>query len=209
MATKNVTRNVSLNGTQYQEVVVSAAFGVVTNVPPVTLNAAKVGALTTRTSDSVGVLTMNTGHGLVDGIIDLYWDIGGTKGCRRNITADVTADSIAISDGTGDVLPADESAITAVHPSTETVSMNGDNLKIIAAKTNRDSHCCISFGTETTAYVEGGCIELNDGTFGRGRVWESQTGGTNPIADANNFTTLKLSQAGTVAATVQLDLAGE
>lgn len=209
MATKNVSKTVSLNGTQYQDVVASEDYGVISGIAPVSLPAAKPGALTTRTSDSVGVLTMTTGHGLVDGIIDLYWEVGGVKGCRRNITADVTSDSIAISDGTGDVLPADESTITAVHPSTETLSLNADNLKLIGLKINSDAHCSMSVGTVSGSYTEGAAMEINDGTYGRARVWNSSTDGTNPLDAANSFTTVKLSQGGTTAATFQADFAGE
>ncbi len=209
MATKNVSRNVNLNGTQYQEVVASAAYGVGSSIPAVTLSAAKTGALTTRTDDNTGTLTMDTGHGLTTGVIDVYWDVGGTKGCRRNMTATVTGDSIAIDGGSGDVLPADESDITAVHPSTETLTLNADNLKIIALKINTDAHCSMSVGTVSGTYTEGAAMELNDGTYGRARVWESQTGGTNPLDAANTFTTLKLSQGGTTAASFQADFAGE
>jgi len=207
MATSNVNKSVSIGGTSYSGYITSSSYGVVTHVPAVTLPAAKTGNITTRTDDNTGTLTMDTGHGLSTGKIDVYWEVGGTKGCRRNMDGTVTGDSIAIDGGTGDVLPADESEITAVAPVTESVSLNADNLKLIALNISTDAHCSMSVGTGT--YTEGAAMELNDGTFKRTRVWESQTDGTNPLDAADSFTTLKLSQGGTTAATFKASFAGE
>jgi hypothetical protein len=209
MATSNLTISSSISGVSYSGTIASDDYGVATHLSAITLPAAKVGALTTRTDDNTGTLTMNTGHGLSTGKIDVYWNVGGVKGCRRNMDGTVTGDSIAIDGGSGDVLPADESAITAVAPSTETITINADNLKMFAANINTDAHCSMSVGTVSGSYTEGAAIELNDGDWGRTRIWESNTGGTNPLDAANTFTTIKISQGGTTTATFKASFAGE
>jgi len=59
--------------------------------------AAKTGTLTTRTTDTTGTLTMQTGHGFVQNDkIDLYW----TGGRRYNVVVGTVAgDSVPISGG--------------------------------------------------------------------------------------------------------------
>ena len=76
--------------------------------------AAKTGTLTTRTNDSAGTLTMSSGHGFTTGVvIDLFW----SGGSRRNVTVGtVSTNSVPISSGSGDVLPAAATAITAMIP---------------------------------------------------------------------------------------------
>jgi len=199
----------TLGGRRYEGIVLSPAFGVETNVPEITLPAAKPGALTTRTDNNTGVLTMDAGHGLATGRIDVYWDVAGVRGCRRQMDGVVTVDSIAIDGGYGDNLPPDESPITAVAPVSEVVALDADALKIFAASVNKDSHCSISFGTQGTAYAEGGAIELNDGLFGQGRFWVDGAFGTNPLADANNFDRIYASQGGTSAALLNISLGGQ
>lgn len=78
-------------------------------VKSVTLAAAKIGQLTTRTDSNTGILTMASGHGITTAArLDLYW----TGGSRRGITVGtVSGDSVPISGGAGYVLP---TAATAV-----------------------------------------------------------------------------------------------
>ena len=207
MSTSNVSKSVSIGGRSYSGSTPSAEYGVVTHLEEVTLPAAKTGNLTTRTDNDTGTLTMDTGHGLSTGKIDIYWNVGGVKGCRRNVDGTVTGDSIAIDGGSGDNLPADESEITAVAPSIEAMALNADNLKLIALTLNTDAHACLSCGTGT--YTEGAALQLNNGTYGRTRIWDSQTDGTNPLDAANSFTTLRLSQGGTSVAKMKASFAGE
>ena len=87
----------------------------------------KAGTLTVRTNDTVGTITLNPGHGLVTGRIDLYW----TGGKRRGVTGTVTGDSLAITGGAGDNLPALNSAINAVNPVSETFNVNGAALTVL------------------------------------------------------------------------------
>src|SRR4051812_13463763 len=68
------------------------------------LGAAKTGTLTTRTSNTVGTLTMTAGHGITTAALqDIYWD----GGSRRNVTVGTVAtNSVPFSGGIGDNLPA-------------------------------------------------------------------------------------------------------
>jgi hypothetical protein len=79
----------------------------------------KTGELTTRTNDTVGTITLDPGHGLVTGRVDLYWTIGGVAGKRRGVAGTVTGDSLAITGGLGDNLPVLNSDILSVNPVVE------------------------------------------------------------------------------------------
>jgi hypothetical protein len=213
MATVNVSKSVTLGGRAYSGPTPSADFGVTTNVEEITLNAAKTGTLTTRTDNDTGVITLTAGHGLSSGKIDIFWAEGGVKGSRVNMDGTISTNALTIDGGTGDNLPTNNTAVTAVVPSTETVTVNADNLAVIAATINSDSHCCIAAGTlagGTGAFSVGARIELNDGANGRTFIWNSVTDGTNPLDAANTFTTLKLSQGSTAASNkLKLSFAGE
>ena len=64
-----------------------------------TLNPAKVGALTTRTDNTTGTLTMSAGHGLLTGNrLDLYWtNADGSLGARRGILGEQGEDQIRMA----------------------------------------------------------------------------------------------------------------
>lgn len=83
------------------------------------LPAAKTGVLTTRTDNDTGTITLDPGHGLVTGRVDLYWTVGGVAGKRRGVAGTVTGDSLAVDLGSGDNLPAQSSAILAVNAVSE------------------------------------------------------------------------------------------
>lgn len=95
---------------------------------------AKVGALTTRTNDTDGELTMAADHGITTGArLDLYW----TTGSRRGITVGTVAtNQVPISGGAGDVLPADETDITAMVPIEEEILLTGDDVSLLAFYSN-------------------------------------------------------------------------
>jgi hypothetical protein len=90
------------------------------------LPAAKGGALTTRTDDNTGELTMEGGHGITDAArLDVYWDGGSRYGMT---VGTVAVNQVPIDGGTGDVLPADETAITAMVPEVITLDVEGDDV---------------------------------------------------------------------------------
>lgn len=71
--------------------------------------ATQQGTLTTRTSDSAGVVTLQSGHAIATSdIVDLYWD----GGARYGMEATVAGDEVTVSGGTGDALPPVSTALT-------------------------------------------------------------------------------------------------
>jgi hypothetical protein len=92
----------------------------------VTLDPAKTGTLTTRTDDNTGTLTMTGGHGITDGLrLDVYWATGSRLGMT---VGTVATNSVPIDGGVGDNLPIATTAITAMVPSVENVTVIGDDL---------------------------------------------------------------------------------
>lgn len=76
------------------------------------LAVAKVGTLSTRTSDTAGTLTMASGHGITDAArIDIYWADGQ---CTSALVGTVATNSVPFTLATGDVLPIATTAITAM-----------------------------------------------------------------------------------------------
>lgn len=78
--------------------------------------AAKAGVLTTRTSSTVGDITMDPGHGFVFGdIIDLFFSNG--QGYRRGVgVTAVVGNLVSIATGVGLDLPAAAQPIYAMKP---------------------------------------------------------------------------------------------
>lgn len=97
------------------------------------LAAAKVGALTTRTSDTAGTLTMVAGHGITDGqVIAIFHP---TTGCSYSATVGTVAtNSVPFTGAAGDVLPADESAVTVQVMTVLDCDFDGDKLELLMAK---------------------------------------------------------------------------
>lgn len=210
MSTANLTVGISLGGTTYQSVIPTASFETVTHVTPTTLPAAKVGQLTTRTNTTQGVITLTAGHGLATGTFNIHWVESGVYGYRQNVSCTIATNACTITGGTGDNLPTNLNAVNVVALTTKTVSLNADNLDAFALSISTASHCVIAAGTVSGGtFTAGAVLELNDGTFGRCRIWESNTGGTNPLGAADNFTTLKISQGDAAEATFKMSFAGE
>lgn len=94
------------------------------------LPAAKSGTLTTRTSDTVGVITLPVGHGVPTGTkVGLYWSTGQADADVGTVTG--TTIAITVISG-GDNLPSSSSAITVGRMVETGISMNTDNIKGIA-----------------------------------------------------------------------------
>ena len=99
--------------------------------------AAKAGTLTTRTDNDTGELTMGGGHGIVDGDrLDLYW----TGGCRRGMVVGVVAgNAVPIDGGSGDNLPAQDTAIVASVPVEASFPVTVADVHAIGAKCDYES----------------------------------------------------------------------
>ena len=144
-------------------------------VREISLPAAKTGNLTTRTSDTVGTLTMDAGHGIATAdLIDLYWE-GGSR--RSVIVGTVSTNSVPISGGSGDVLPADESEITAMVQNVETVVVLAADVRALAVEVGAKA---------TIIFKEADNTEIYDRTFKDGAgadLWHEEGPDANPIGE--------------------------
>lgn len=116
-------------GVTYQQAITVTGNAAVETSPSVP--AAKTGQLTTRTSTTVGTLTMDPGHGFTTAaIISLFW----TGGSRRDVVVGtVSTNSVPFSGGSGDDLPANLTTITAMVPTSVVFVLAGDNCTGILA----------------------------------------------------------------------------
>lgn len=139
--------------------------------------AAKTGALTTRTNNTDGTLTMDAGHGFATSdVISLFW----AGGSRRNVAVGtVSVNSVPISGGSGDNLPTAATAITAMKATSVPFAVTGDSLESLA----------VSLDTLTAqgwvVFKAGGGSVLASyqiRTGERDKVWVSGVGITNPLA---------------------------
>jgi hypothetical protein len=98
-----------------------------------TLIIGQAGTLSTRTSDTVGVFTLSSGHGITDAMtVDVYWSGAYRYGCT--VTAyDATTVTIGVGAKTGGtVLPAQTTACTICKRETVNTHIDADAAEIIA-----------------------------------------------------------------------------
>lgn len=144
----------------------------------VSLPAAKEGTLTTRTSTTVGTLTMANGHGITTGArLDIYF----TGGIRRGVlVGTVTGNSVPFTVGAGEDLPALNAAVTAMVPQEEVFLITGNTVKgilffaaqpgmIVIAETDNTEILAKSLGSPLT-------------TAKRSFAWIPDRDPTNPVA---------------------------
>lgn len=171
-----------------------------------TLTAAKTGTLTTRTSDTVGTLTMDTGHGITTGqIIDIYW----TGGVQYTVTVGtVSVDSVPFSLGSGDVLPIATTAITAVVQKAINLSIDGDETDILAVILETVDKSLRTAGHIQFRDVSNAEVAEIDLVTNVPQVWDIAGGSANPFT-GNVITNLKASQgSSTSTETYTLKLIG-
>lgn len=135
---------------------------------------AKTGTLTTRTNNTEGELTMAGGHGITTGArLDLYW----AGGSRRGITVGTVAtNAVPLTDsGTGDNLPAQSTAITAMVPVEEEFLFTGDlAIGLAFSSTQRGTIVLAeSNNSESTARVL---------TANVSSIWSKVRDSVNPVA---------------------------
>ncbi len=137
-----------------------------------TVAAAKIGQLTTRTDFNTGTLTMNGGHGITTGRIDVYW----SGGCRYGMTGTVTINSIAVDGGAGDDLPDNLTAVTAMNPvELEPYAVTGDDAVSVAASCPVGGTVVFADNADATIYAFAAT------TTNTTTVWIDGQG-TNPLA---------------------------
>ncbi len=175
-----INNRITIGGVVHTRTKTIDADGLVTKGKPA-LAAAKIGALTTRTSSTVGTLTMAVSHGITTGQrLDIYWTEGGVKGHRRGVlVGTVAGNDVPFTVGAGDNLPSDETAITAQVPSEEEFLCTGNNVQYIGAKSTRRGIIVFADASDVEKHFI--ATEL-EGDTGGGYQWATGEGVTNPLA---------------------------
>jgi hypothetical protein len=136
MPTAQSNRNITFSGAPAfaeQTAQISAEHSALWEIDLPAVSALNTGTLTTRTDDDEGVVTLQTGHTIVSSgaLVDLYWAGGSRHG--MSATKDVNAITLAAG-GTGDVLPAEDTAITmCAQLAIDPILIDGDSVEWIAA----------------------------------------------------------------------------
>jgi hypothetical protein len=140
------------------------------------LAAAKTGQLTTRTDNDTGTLTMTGGHGITTGVyLDVYWDGGFRLGL---LVGTVATNSVPIDGGAGDNLPTNLTDITAMIPSSETLTTVGNDYGVLAADAPSNVRAGVLFTNASDVAQSALEIDPDQGAY----VWDSGSGVTNPLA---------------------------
>ncbi len=161
------------------------------------IEAAKAGSMTTRTDNTVGVLTMAAGHGWANGNhVDVYWLSGG-GGARYNVNvATVATNAITINGGTGDILPTTVgTAVTAMIPHVENMNMDGSSLIGIYAKSGARGKIRFINGSATEIYSP----TFTTATGGDSVIWVEGETGANPVVGEVELETVSFSHDQTSA----------
>ena len=198
MPTGTIQQVASVGGLSIQSSIQRTSTGGIGHDP--VLPAANAGNLTTRTNDTDGELTLGADHGITDGQeINIFWtDVDGVKHCAYGATVGTVAGvAVPFTGAAGDVLPADEYAVTASVVVEIDTDFDGDLLEMISAGSTLLTH--IAFRTVAPAVIKAVLLLPNEGWS-----WVSKQGIINPLAgelvdhvyasngDASAATTLKI-----------------
>ena len=171
MPTGTVSAVASVGGLSIQTTQNRSAAGLIGH--EVNLPKADKGELTTRTSDTAGTLTMDSaGHGIETGDkIDIYWD-GGLA--YEATVGTVSGTSVPFTGAHGDVLPANNTDVTADVLVPLDTDFDGDKLEMIVMASTKRGHYL---------FDDGGALELAEGELVAGEPlqWVADTGVTNPL----------------------------
>ena len=187
MPTSRLTSACESGGLAMSSTLTSTADGQIGH--ELTLPAAKTGTLSTRTNDTTGTLTMEASHGIVTAdIIDLYWD----GGRRYNVVVGaVSGTSVPISGGAGDVLPAQDTAVTAQVQQVIDSDFDADLIVSIGALCPKQRHVCFSESGDVLA------LALDIGAAALW-FWLNSGTATNPL-EGKTIDDIRVTQASSAA----------
>lgn len=155
---------------------------------------AKVGQLTTRTDADTGVLTMVAGHGFATSDkLDVFWTVSGVAGSRRNMTATVATNAVTVDGGSGDNLPDNLTAITAMKPVAVAFTVDGDTAVALAVGSPVAGYIAFFDDAGTPALIVAYQLDAQEG-----KSWTESSGETNPLA-GKIVTLVKFSHGNSVA----------
>src|SRR5262245_45411998 len=162
-----------------------------------TLNAAVAGTLTTRTSNTDGTITLPAGHGLVTGTFDVYF----TNGIRRGVTGTVTTNSMAITLGTGDNLPAANASVNVSAP--VVLDFDTTAATIVLAAVAQQRRANVTFQTVAPAAIFSLDLGRVDETAAEPWLWASGGNVANPFtSDVAQVSVSNGSSVGTNVVTI-------
>lgn len=157
--------------------------GDTSNPYELTVPAAKAGSLTTRTDNDTGIVTVASGHGILDtDVVDLYDSAGQLLRKDMDVTA-VTSTTISVDGGSGDNLPIVSTAVKVAKQMTvgvfidrSAIQIFGIELKVPGA-TTQGRALFLDSGPASVADLE---LTANSGI-----IAHVAAGATNPLsADA-------------------------
>jgi|SRR6185295_13752910 len=170
----NFTTSISANGLSISGQTSVTAEGEGGSLANPTVLQARPGALTVRTSGTVGSLTMETGHGITTGQrIDLYWEGGKAYGCTVGTVSGLVV-PITATEG-GDAFPSAATAIIAGIANQVPFDIVGDNMLALVATSGVAPNCQIVLHDGTDDHLR---IPL---AVGETYAWYTGLS-TNPIA---------------------------
>lgn len=153
----------------------SAAIGIAEVLP-----AAQAGALTTRTSDSAGTITMTSGDHTIEtaDVIDIYWAGGVRYGA---VVGTVSTTAVPITGGSGDNLPAADTALTLVPQFDFNVAIDGDNCKMLILQL--ESNITSDRDAAHVQFLDSGSAEIAeiDLIANVAKIYDIAGGDTNPF----------------------------
>lgn len=159
------------------------------NTYEVSLPAAEAGTLSTRTSDTVGTITMSSGGHTIQtaDTIDIFW----SGGVRYGVTVGtVSGTSVPFSLGAGDNLPAQSTAVTVDEQVTVNTQIDGDAIAIIGIVMENPDSAATSNGHIDMRDAGGATIEEIDLTANVPQIWDI-TGGAANVFTGNAITNTK------------------
>ncbi len=152
--TTTANKTQSLGGVQFNDQTEILSDGMI--VHEEIIPAGNPSELTTRTSDTVGELTMdNAGHTINTGNrLDLYWEESGVKKRRRDVLAGtVVGTAVPFTLGSGDILPSTSTNIVASVPVELDINVAGDQVVAILLVTEKNGQFSFEDGGAEVLFV--------------------------------------------------------
>lgn len=128
--------------------------------PSVVLPVAVAGVLTTRTSDTAGIVTA-TDHGFIgDEVLGILWldPTTGVLKCAYDASQTdgtvASSDTLTFADAVGDTLPVQDTAVRVVTRERNILSApipGGDDLLLLKLTSTQDAYCILWSGSGTSA----------------------------------------------------------
>jgi hypothetical protein len=178
MPTATIKTNVTIAGTTYVSTITRTKGQLIlcdfSATGELALPAANAGVCT-RSDANTGVITLTTGHTIVNGKVDVYWTESGVVKIRRGMDATVATNDVTVDGGAGnDLCATAATAVTIAMQVPFTIAFSGDALAaLVISNTKR---CSVEL-TGSLAGADGLDIPANEGMS-----WASGTMVTNPCA---------------------------